>query len=139
MVLWSVLPHGKYVEQFWGILSNFLCLTDVFNPFLNKLSYHSFIRSFVFSFVHSFNKKINSSKRSSFRDLYNLIVFCTKLLAKFDSSNLLSYMYFVRNYSLTISALFNARKFSSPPVKILPSRQRRRYQLRIATISRGKK
>ena len=68
-----------------------------------------------------------------------LIVFCTKLLAKFDSSNLLSYMYFVSNYSLTISALFNARKFSSPPVKIVPSRQRRRYQLRIATISRGKK
>ena len=51
-----------------------------------------------------------------------LIVFCTKLLAKFDSSNLLSYMYFVPNYSLTIAALYNARKFSSLPVKILPSR-----------------
>ena len=33
-----------------------------------------------------------------------LIVFCTKLLAKFDSSNLLSYMYFFPNYSLTIAA-----------------------------------
>ena len=68
-----------------------------------------------------------------------LIVFCTKLLAKFDSSNLLSYMYFFPNYSLTIAVLFNARKFSSLPVKILPSRKRRRYQLRITTISRGKK
>ena len=68
-----------------------------------------------------------------------LIVFCTKLLAKFDSSNLLSYMSFVPNFSLTISALFNARKVSSPPVKILPLRQRRRYHLHIATISRGKK
>lgn len=68
-----------------------------------------------------------------------LIVFCTKLLTKFDSSNLLSYMYFIPNYSLTIAALFNARKFSSLSVKIFPSRNRRHYQLRIATISRGKK
>ena len=68
-----------------------------------------------------------------------LIIFCSKLLAKLDSSNLLSYMYFIPNYSLTIAALFNARKFSSLSVKILPSRQRRRYQLRITTISRGKK
>ena len=64
-----------------------------------------------------------------------LIVFCTKLLTKFDSSNLLSYMYFIPNYSLTIAALFNARKFSSLSVKIFPSRNRRHYQLRIATIS----
>ena len=68
-----------------------------------------------------------------------LIIFCSKLLAKLDSSNLLSYMYFIPNYSLTIAALFNARKFSSLSVKIFPSRQRRRYQLRITTISRGKK
>ena len=68
-----------------------------------------------------------------------LIVFCTKLLTKFDSSNLLSYMYFIPYYSLTIAALFNARKFSSLSVKIFPSRNRRHYQLRIATISRGKK
>lgn len=68
-----------------------------------------------------------------------LIVFCTKLLTKFDSSNLLSYMYFIPNYSLTIAALFNARKFSSLSVKIFPSRNRRHYQLRIATISWGKK
>ena len=72
MVFWSVLPHGKYVEQFWRILSNFLCLTDVFNHFLINLV---IIHSFVHSFIRSFNKKINSSKRSSFRDLYNFDCF----------------------------------------------------------------
>ena len=38
MVFWSVLPHGKYVKQFWEFLINFLCLTDVFNHVSIKLS-----------------------------------------------------------------------------------------------------
>ena len=42
-----------------------------------------------------------------------LIIFCSKLLAKLDSSNLLSYMYFIPNYSLTIARSEVAREIGS--------------------------
>lgn len=42
------------------------------------------------------------------------------------------------NVFIIILALFIAKKNASPSKKVLPWRQKRRYQLRIANISTGK-